>query len=113
MFKTVIFDLDGTLLDTLGDLTDASNHICAQNGWPTFTQEQVRHMVGNGNPKLVERFTPERERTPERLAESLRQFMAGHSDGLFPPRHRRTEKGQQNGGAERRSVQYGADGSVG
>ena len=76
MFKTVIFDLDGTLLDTLGDLTDASNHICAQNGWPTFSDEQIRHMVGNGNPKLVERFTPERERTPERLAESLRQFMA-------------------------------------
>ena len=75
MFKTVIFDLDGTLLDTLGDLTDASNHICAQNGWPTFTQEQVRHMVGNGNPKLVERFTPESARTPERLADSLRQFM--------------------------------------
>lgn len=76
MFKTAIFDLDGTLLDTLGDLTDASNHICVQNGWPTFTEEQVRHMVGNGNPKLVERFTPEHERTPERLTESLEQFMA-------------------------------------
>lgn len=76
MFKTVIFDLDGTLLDTLGDLTDASNHVCTQNGWPTYTEEQIRHMVGNGNLKLAERFTPERLRTPERLAESLKQFMA-------------------------------------
>ncbi|MPM79706.1 hypothetical protein SDC9_126745 [bioreactor metagenome] len=39
--------------------------------------------------------------------------VAGHSDGFFPPRYRRTEKGQQNGGAERRPVQNGADGSVG
>lgn len=76
MFKTAIFDLDGTLLNTLGDLTDASNYICAQNGWPTFTEEQIRHMVGNGNPKLVERFTPENQRTPECLAKSLEQFMA-------------------------------------
>ncbi len=39
--------------------------------------------------------------------------MSGHGDGFFPPRHRRTEKGKQDGGAERRSVQHGADGSVG
>ena len=76
MFKTAIFDLDGTLLNTLGDLTDASNYICAQNGWPTFTEEQIRHMVGNGNAKLVERFTPENQRTPECLAGSMEQFMA-------------------------------------
>ncbi len=76
MFKTAIFDLDGTLLNTLGDLTDASNYICAQNGWPTFTEEQIRHMVGNGNAKLVERFTPENQRTPECLARSMEQFMA-------------------------------------
>lgn len=75
MFKTAIFDLDGTLLNTLDDLTDATNHVCAQNGWPAFTSQQVRRMVGNGNPKLVERFTPEEERTPEKMAESLRQFM--------------------------------------
>ena len=76
MFKTAIFYLDGTLLNTLGDLTDASNYICAQNGWPTFTEEQIRHMVGNGNAKLVERFTPENQRTPECLARSMEQFMA-------------------------------------
>ncbi|WP_312942591.1 HAD family hydrolase [Oscillibacter sp.] len=75
MLKAVIFDLDGTLLNTLDDLTDAANHVCVQNGWPTFTTGEIRHMVGNGIPKLAERFTPERERTPERMAESVHRFM--------------------------------------
>ncbi|WP_312280510.1 HAD family hydrolase [Oscillibacter sp.] len=75
MLKAAIFDLDGTLLNTLDDLTDAANHVCAQNGWPTFTSGEIRHMVGNGIPKLAERFTPEGERSPERMAESVRRFM--------------------------------------
>ena len=75
MLKAAIFDLDGTLLNTLDDLTDAANHVCAQNGWPTFTSGEIRHMVGNGIPKLVERFTPEGERTPEGMVESVHRFM--------------------------------------
>ena len=56
MIKTVLCDLDGTLLNTIDDLADAGNWVCAQHGWPTFTVEQFKHMVGNGIPKLVERF---------------------------------------------------------
>ena len=56
MIKTILFDLDGTLLNTIDDLADAGNWVCAQHGWPTFSVEQFKHMVGNGIPKLVERF---------------------------------------------------------
>ena len=76
MIKTILFDLDGTLLNTIDDLADAGNWVCAQHGWPTFTVEQFKHMVGNGIPKLVERFSPADARSPERLAATLAEFTA-------------------------------------
>lgn len=76
MIKTVLFDLDGTLLNTLDDLADAGNWVCAQHGWPVYPVEAYKHMVGNGIPKLVERFSPPEARTPERLAETLAEFTA-------------------------------------
>ena len=76
VIKTVLFDLDGTLLNTIDDLADAGNWVCTQNGWPTFTVEQFKHMVGNGIPKLVERFSPEDARSQEQLAATLAQFSA-------------------------------------
>lgn len=57
-FTHVIFDMDGTVLDTLEDLALAGNHVCAAHGWPTFPVDVYRYKVGNGMPKLVERFMP-------------------------------------------------------
>ncbi len=57
-YTHVIFDLDGTLLNTLEDLACAGNHVCEMRGWPTFTQDQFRYKVGNGQVKLVERLIP-------------------------------------------------------
>lgn len=79
MYHYVIFDLDGTLLDTLDDLADASNWVCATNGWPTHTLEEYKTMVGNGVPKLCERFSPESARTPSDLAGTLAQFSARYA----------------------------------
>ncbi|MDE6201242.1 MAG: HAD-IA family hydrolase [Clostridiales bacterium] len=52
---TIIFDLDGTLLDTLDDLTAAVNHAFTAFSLPTMTRAQLRRYVGNGVPKLIER----------------------------------------------------------
>lgn len=59
MYNTVIFDLDGTLLNTLEDLKDSLNYALTQHGYKTRTLEEVRRFVGNGVQKLVERALPE------------------------------------------------------
>ena len=58
-YKAVIFDLDGTLLDTLEDLADSVNHVLKEAGYPSRTIEEVRAFVGNGIRKLIERSVPE------------------------------------------------------
>ena len=76
MFKTVIFDLDGTLLNTLDDLAYSCNRVCEAHGWPTFTLAEYRYFVGNGMPKLVERFSPADKRDPDTQAAVLQEFLA-------------------------------------
>lgn len=75
MYTHVIFDLDGTLLNTIDDLADAGNHVCAAHGWPTHTVAEFKYMVGNGIPNLVSRFTPD-GLGPDELAGALAEFSA-------------------------------------
>ena len=75
MYQNVIFDLDGTLLNTIDDLADAANWVCGNHGWPTHTVEEYKQFVGNGMTRLAQRFVPEDWRTPKRLAQVLGEFM--------------------------------------
>ena len=76
-FSHVIFDLDGTILNTLEDLAAAGNHTCETHGWPTFTIDEYRYKVGNGMLKLVERFMPAEYAGDSRMFEqTLAEFRA-------------------------------------
>ena len=64
----ILWDLDGTLLDTLQDLADAVNHTMAQFGYPQRTLEEVRRFVGNGARRLIALAVPENADVDEVLA---------------------------------------------
>lgn len=58
-YRTVIFDLDGTLLDTLDDLTDSVNHAMDVMGWPRRDRKEIRLFLGNGIRQLMKLSSPE------------------------------------------------------
>lgn len=74
-FKAVIFDLDGTLLDTLDDLTDSMNKVLARLELPVHLRDQYRYFVGDGMETLARRVLPKEHRTVEmvrRVSEEMR-----------------------------------------
>ncbi len=72
-YKTYIFDLDGTLLDTLNDLHASCNYALRTHGMPERSLEEVRQFVGNGVKKLMERAIPDGLENPL-LEETLQTF---------------------------------------
>ncbi len=86
-YTTAIFDLDGTILDTLDDLSDAMNHVLQVNGYPLRTKEEIRERVGNGIMKLILRSLPEQvseQRQQELLAEFKEYYGAHCADRTRP-----------------------------
>ena len=78
----VIFDLDGTLLNTIGDLAVACNAVLAMRGLPQHSYEEYRHFVGNGILRLVERALPEELRTPENVALVRADFVKYYTEHI-------------------------------
>lgn len=79
-YSLAVFDMDGTILDTLDDLTDTLNMSLAEVGMPVRTKDEVRSFVGNGVGKLLERAVPKGtsdEKSAE-LAEAFRKNYAVH-----------------------------------
>lgn len=75
MKKLVIFDLDGTLLNTIADLAQSTNHALASLGFPTHEESEYHFMVGNGINKLFERALPEGDKTEENVLRIREAFV--------------------------------------
>ncbi|MDO4976180.1 MAG: HAD family hydrolase [Eubacteriales bacterium] len=75
---TIIFDLDGTLLDTLDDLKNSIVYVQEKNGFPVHSREMVRRNVGNGMPNLISKSVPEGT-SQEKQAEILADFKAHYA----------------------------------
>ena len=101
-YKAAIFDLDGTLLDTLDDLWDAVNHTMDTYGFPRRTREEVRAFVGNGVERLLELAIPDGCADPH-FADAVASYRAHYAqnsenktrpyDGVIDLIHRLTDDG--------------------
>lgn len=86
MKTAILFDLDGTLLDTLGDLHASTNAVLRSFGYPERTIDEVRRFVGNGARVLIQQAVPtgEEHRVDEVLA-AFQVYYAAHCDILTRP----------------------------
>ena len=75
MKKLVIFDLDGTLLDTIADLAESANYALKQLDYPTHPVDAIRTFVGNGINKLLERALPIHEQPEENVMRMRSHFV--------------------------------------
>lgn len=80
MKKLVIFDLDGTLLNTIADLAAATNYALGECGYPLHEVEAYRYFVGNGINKLFERALPEAERNEANILKIRSLFVPYYNE---------------------------------
>jgi len=86
-YRTVLFDLDGTLLDTLGDLAAAVNHVLERHGYPPVTVDDTRRFVGSGVARLMECALPDGSANPlfSRCLTEFQRYYSQHMDVLTKP----------------------------
>ncbi|MCE2617091.1 MAG: HAD family hydrolase [Phocaeicola sp.] len=82
MKKLIIFDLDGTLLNTIADLATATNQALASYGYPTHDIPQYKYFVGNGINKLFERALPEGKKNQEQVLKIRERFIPYYNEHL-------------------------------
>ena len=75
MYKACIFDLDGTLLNTIADLAQSTNHALSVLGYPMHEESAYNYMVRNGINKLIERAHPEGEQREENVLRVRKEFV--------------------------------------
>lgn len=80
MIKAVLFDLDGTLADSLSDLADSTNFALSEMGLPIHGRDEYKYLVGDGIPKLIERALPEGEKTEQNQKQCLDIFMRRYKE---------------------------------
>jgi phosphoglycolate phosphatase len=78
-WKAVLFDLDGTLLDTIEDLADSMNQVLTDRGFPIHTLGAYKYFVGEGVEALIRRALPEDQLRPELLNQCLEAFREEYS----------------------------------
>lgn len=85
-YKAVIFDLDGTLLNTLDDLANSANHVLRELGFAQHDVEKYKYFVGNGIPKLIERcLPPDKQEYKQQALTMFMEYYGIHSRDKTAP----------------------------
>ena len=88
-FRAILFDLDGTLLDTLTDIGDSVNRVLIAQGFPIHSMQAYRQFIGNGFNVLIRRALPESQRSAATIQTCVDAFNADysanwHNNSLLP-----------------------------
>ncbi len=81
-FKAVLFDLDGTLIDTIDDIGDAVNRVLLNKGFTGHTISTYRQFVGEGSKNLITRALPEEHRNKNIISACLKEFVEDYSRNI-------------------------------
>lgn len=88
MYKLAIFDMDGTLLDTLADIANACNYALADGGFPVHEEEEYKAFIGRGPIYLIEKALPEHARVEATIARTrqiFEEYYVIHSEDFTKP----------------------------
>jgi phosphoglycolate phosphatase len=82
-FNAIIFDLDGTLLNTLGDISDSVNRILSDEGFPNHNEKKIRSFIGHGTKSLIYNSLPPDKRDDYSVQNHLNAFLEDYSNNYY------------------------------